>query len=138
MVKSIVFVFFYLVLSMPVFPDAADDVRFLLSAAGVPVPAYDTRGKPAVKETNEFKMILWGTLKVYQLVISSQDKPSCTFIPSCSRYAQEAISKYGPVPGIIMAADRLQRCHGMGFGYYPRDHDTGKFIDPPERNRLRS
>jgi uncharacterized protein len=79
--------------------------------------------------TNELKLYLELLIQIYQTVISTQDQPSCTFTPSCSQYAKEAVRKHGPL-GIIMAAARLQRCHGMSRGYYPIHPETGKYHDP--------
>ena len=69
-------------------------------------------------------------IKLYQTFISSQDRPSCVFEPSCSRYTAEAIKKQGFIKGIIMGAERLQRCHPQAFGKYPIDPKTQKNYDP--------
>jgi putative membrane protein insertion efficiency factor len=81
-------------------------------------------------ETNEVKLFFLSTLKFYQLVISSQDQPSCMFTPTCSEYARMAIEKYGLIAGTIMAADRLLRCNGSGRRLYPVDKQTGRLSDP--------
>ncbi len=69
-------------------------------------------------------------IKLYQTFISSQDKPSCVFHPSCSRYTEEAIKKYGIIKGVIMGAERLERCHPQAFGNYEIHKETGKNYDP--------
>ncbi|MCX7821267.1 MAG: membrane protein insertion efficiency factor YidD [Brevinematales bacterium] len=69
-------------------------------------------------------------IKLYQNFISSQDRPSCVFYPSCSRYTEEAIKKYGIIKGVIMGADRLERCHPQAFGNYPIHEETQKNFDP--------
>lgn len=69
-------------------------------------------------------------IKLYQNFISSQDRPSCVFYPSCSRYTEEAIRKYGIIKGTIMGAERLQRCHPQAFGNYPIHPETKKNYDP--------
>ncbi|MEJ5283602.1 MAG: membrane protein insertion efficiency factor YidD [Brevinematales bacterium] len=69
-------------------------------------------------------------IKLYQNFISSQDRPSCVFYPSCSRYTEEAIKKYGIIKGIIMGAERLERCHPQAFGNYPIHPETKKNYDP--------
>lgn len=81
-------------------------------------------------ETSELKMFFLSVLKFYQLVISSQDQPSCMFTPTCSEYAKLAIEKYGLVAGTIMAADRLLRCNGTGRRHYRPDKKTGRLADP--------
>ncbi|MBI4509641.1 MAG: membrane protein insertion efficiency factor YidD [Deltaproteobacteria bacterium] len=47
-------------------------------------------------------------------------RPCCRFLPSCSEYAQEAITRYGAVRGGLRAAWRLLRCQPLGgSGYDP-------------------
>lgn len=69
-------------------------------------------------------------IRAYQEVLSSQDVSSCNFTPSCSRYGQAAVSRYGILGGLVLTSDRLQRCHPGASGYYPHDHRTGRGYDP--------
>ena len=41
---------------------------------------------------------------------------SCRFEPSCSRYAEEAIVKYGVLKGSWMGARRIARCSPLSAG----------------------
>ena len=43
---------------------------------------------------------------------------SCRFEPSCSRYTEQAIVKYGLVRGSWMGAKRIARCHPANPGGY--------------------
>ena len=90
-------------------------------------------------ETSEIKTVCMGMIRVYQLLISSQqnDKAICTFTPSCSHFGFAAIKKYGPFYGILMTSDRLQRCHGFSRKHYPIHPETGKLYDPIEHYYLR-
>ncbi len=46
--------------------------------------------------------------------------PRCRYIPTCSHYAEEAISTYGAARGTWLAIRRLGRCHPFGsFGFDP-------------------
>ena len=54
-------------------------------------------------------------VKVYQLLISPFfTGGSCRFIPSCSAYAEEAVSRYGAAKGSWLAFRRICRCHPFG------------------------
>ena len=41
---------------------------------------------------------------------------SCRFEPSCSRYTEEAIMKYGVLKGSWMGARRIARCSPLSDG----------------------
>jgi putative membrane protein insertion efficiency factor len=43
---------------------------------------------------------------------------SCRFEPTCSRYAEQAIEKYGLIRGSWMGARRIARCHPWNPGGY--------------------
>ncbi len=59
-----------------------------------------------------------GLIKLYQKYISVLHRPSCRFYPTCSNYAIEAIRKFGPLQGGIMAAYRVLRCGPWSEGGY--------------------
>lgn len=59
-------------------------------------------------------------IRLYQLIISPLFPPSCRFYPTCSAYSYQAIRKYGPFRGLILAFKRIIRCHpGNPGGYDP-------------------
>ena len=63
-------------------------------------------------------------IRIYRIAISPMLPPSCRFAPSCSAYALEALSRYGPVNGLWLALRRIARCHpiarlGGGSGFDP-------------------
>lgn len=45
------------------------------------------------------KQLLLALIRMYQKHVSPAFPPRCRFIPTCSQYAAEAISKYGALPG---------------------------------------
>lgn len=57
------------------------------------------------------KKLLLGMISFYRRRISPLTPSSCRFNPTCSAYAQEAITKYGAAKGGFMALKRLCRCH---------------------------
>mgnify|MGYP003346028046 CR=1 FL=1 len=58
-----------------------------------------------------------GTLliKAYRVVFSWLPS-NCRFEPSCSRYTEEAIVKYGLLKGSWMGAKRIARCSPLNDG----------------------
>ena len=59
-----------------------------------------------------------GLIKLYQLTLSQVTPSSCRFIPSCSQYTYEAISKFGFFRGVWLGTKRLARCHPLHSGGY--------------------
>lgn len=90
--------------------------------------------------TNEFFWLINIAIKLYQKVISNRQADVCNFTPSCSYYGKEVIKKYG-IKGMLMAIDRLERCHPLAWRYNDKYYkakfieDRGyKLYDPPDEN----
>ncbi|HEX5890549.1 MAG TPA: membrane protein insertion efficiency factor YidD [Pyrinomonadaceae bacterium] len=64
------------------------------------------------------KTVLISFLRFYKLAISPLLPPSCRFVPTCSEYAVDAISRYGAARGSLLAVRRLLRCHPFNPGGY--------------------
>ena len=64
------------------------------------------------------KRILLSLIRFYQRHISPAFPARCRFSPTCSRYAYEAITKYGAWKGGYLALRRLLRCHPFFKGDY--------------------
>ena len=64
------------------------------------------------------KRIILFLIRFYQRGISPNRPPCCRFTPSCSRYAYEAITKYGSMKGGWLALRRLLRCNPFHKGDY--------------------
>ncbi len=58
-----------------------------------------------------------GLIKLYQQTLSQAQADVCNFEPSCSHFAYEVIEEYGLLKGILLASDRLQRCHPFAVLY---------------------
>lgn len=50
-------------------------------------------------------------ISCYQTVLSPFLGNVCRFYPSCSSYAQQAISEHGVLKGSYLAIRRLAKCH---------------------------
>lgn len=65
------------------------------------------------------KKIFLKSIEFYRRNISPiKGGPTCKFIPTCSQYAYEAISKYGALKGGALALWRLLRCNPFSKGGY--------------------
>ena len=62
--------------------------------------------------------VLLAILRGYRRFVSPLLSPRCRFLPSCSAYAEEAVSRHGIVRGGALALRRLARCHPFHPGGY--------------------
>lgn len=62
------------------------------------------------------KRIFLALIRFYRKYISPCKPPCCRFVPTCSEYAYEAISKYGALKGGLLALWRLLRCNPFNNG----------------------
>jgi putative membrane protein insertion efficiency factor len=65
------------------------------------------------------KSVAENAVLFYQHQVSEelhQGEHICKLEPSCSEYALQAIKKYGPAKGSMLAAERLARCSPLGKG----------------------
>jgi uncharacterized protein len=65
-------------------------------------------------------------IRIYQRLISPALPRRCKYEPTCSRYAVQAVGRYGVARGLVLAAWRLLRCNPWSYGGY----------DPVEAQRL--
>jgi uncharacterized protein len=63
---------------------------------------------------------------LYQRYVSPALPRRCKYEPTCSRYALEAIGRYGILRGLVLAGWRILRCNPWSHGGY----------DPVEAQRV--
>jgi len=94
-----------------------------------------------VKHTHSdiYAKVIMKMIKVYQVSFSSVQGDVCNFVPSCSHFGYNALKRYGLIKGLLLASDRLQRCHPGAWNYLDtyytltRDSIRGdKLFDPVE------
>jgi len=73
-----------------------------------------------VSPADAIRALLLGFIRLYQLTLSPWLGLQCRYDPTCSKYAAEALERFGVVRGVWLAAKRLGRCHPWGrSGYDP-------------------
>ena len=60
--------------------------------------------------------IVLALLRIYQVFLSPFFGGACKFEPSCSKYAYEAVERYGAARGAVLALKRLLRCRPFTQG----------------------
>jgi uncharacterized protein len=64
------------------------------------------------------KRMLLAVIRGYQYAISPLLGRNCRYLPSCSEYAAEAVTKYGAIRGGWLGVKRVCRCHPWHPGGY--------------------
>jgi len=64
------------------------------------------------------KKVIILLIDFYRHFISPLKPPTCRFVPTCSAYARQAVTKYGVMRGSVLAVKRICRCHPWHKGGY--------------------
>ena len=64
------------------------------------------------------KRIMIRAIRFYQKYIYPYKGERCPYTPSCSQYGLEAIERYGPLKGGLLALWRILRCNPFSHGGY--------------------
>jgi putative membrane protein insertion efficiency factor len=72
------------------------------------------------------RRVVVAPIRLYQAVISPALPRHCKYEPTCSRYAVQAIGRYGILRGLVLAGWRLLRCNPFSHGGF----------DPVEAQRV--
>ena len=59
--------------------------------------------------------ILIKFIKGYKFFISPLLGSSCRYLPTCSEYSIEALSKFGLIKGLYLSSKRVLSCHPIQF-----------------------
>lgn len=59
-----------------------------------------------------------GIVRWYQKHISPAIGPHCKYMPTCSQYMIDAVTKYGALKGGLMGIWRILRCNPFSKGGY--------------------
>ena len=71
--------------------------------------------------------IVLAALRGYKLLLSPLFAGSCRFVPSCSDYMAEAVTRHGAARGVWLGIRRLARCQPLGSaGYDPVPTHVGR------------
>ena len=88
------------------------------------VPAEESRRHP--DPLRWMRTTVLAPIRLYQRLISPALPRRCKYEPTCSRYAVQAVERYGILRGLVLATWRLLRCNPWSHGGY----------DPVEAQRL--
>jgi putative membrane protein insertion efficiency factor len=72
------------------------------------------------------RAVLVAPIALYRRFVSPAIPRRCKYEPTCSRYAMDAIGRYGILRGLVLAGWRLLRCNPWSHGGY----------DPVEAQRV--
>jgi putative component of membrane protein insertase Oxa1/YidC/SpoIIIJ protein YidD len=94
---------------------------------------------PARASAHPIKQGFGLMLDFFQGVLSPIDGPKCPHYPTCSQFARESVSLYGPFWGTVMTGNRLAREYPgiLESGHYPVVFKGQlRAYDPPEHEWL--
>lgn len=113
---------------LPLFSQSVADIEQFRQLN--PVPAKQHSWEIAKNNSSEYEWVFSRLFLAYKSFISSQDIAACSFTPSCSVYALEAIKRQGVIVGGVNFFDRFSRCNSMSPKEYSRHPQTGLLFDP--------
>ncbi len=64
------------------------------------------------------KKLLIYMIQFYRRYLSPMKSTKCPYIPTCSEYGLEAVSKYGTFKGGLLTVWRILRCNPFSKGGY--------------------
>ncbi len=64
------------------------------------------------------KKLILKIIILYKRILSPYIGGQCKYIPSCSDYGYDAISRYGSTKGTLLVISRISKCHPWAKGGY--------------------
>ena len=86
----------------------------------------DQHARPSRRPARAARAAISVPIVLYQRLISPALPRRCRYEPTCSRYALDAVSRFGILKGLVLAGWRLLRCNPFSDGGY----------DPVEAQRV--
>lgn len=71
-----------------------------------------------VQKQSFLQILLIWLIRFYQKYISPMKRTKCPYIPTCSQYGLDAVTKYGAIKGGLLALWRILRCNPFSHGGY--------------------
>ena len=84
-----------------------------------------TRAGPPLRALAPSRLLV-ALIRAYQRLLAPALGNRCRYYPSCSEYAAQALTRFGILRGLVLAAWRLLRCNPWSHGG----------VDPVEAQRL--
>jgi len=112
-------------------PSAAKVKPLEVAAPGAGLQAASGASRAAV-------WFLLACIRFYQAVFAPWMPLGCKFYPSCSRYAAEAIARYGTMQGTGLALARLWRCRPFTQGGVDPVPDPAELLSNTAGDEARS
>jgi putative membrane protein insertion efficiency factor len=92
-----------------------------------------------LKKINPVGLFLGVSLYLYQNSLSKHFSADCLYTPGCSEFSKQAIKEFGVLKGVLLTADRLNRCNRIAaqdLKPYIRDPVTNRYPDPVSRYKI--
>lgn len=129
-INILLLLLFSLLYSKVVSSQTSEEITAIISTVISPEIDHINDFGADLKYENEFNLIASKSFIFYKRFISSQDASQCSFTPSCSVYAIQAIEKQGIIAGMLNFFDRFSRCNSLTPENYSKDPHNHLLIDP--------
>jgi putative membrane protein insertion efficiency factor len=104
-----------------------------------PGTGSDSGAMVATSKGTAVKVALFA-LRCYKAYLSTLFAGTCRFEPTCSRYAYQAIERFGVLRGVWLGGKRLVRCHPFSgkFGFDPVPDEFQEKISDRDQYKMKA